>query len=202
MKRTYVIRAMFFASLVLISLAGCTSNHRDLNGNPYEPPKPAPELNLRTPSGDTFDLSTLQGDIVLVYFGYTYCPDVCPTTLAEVKLIFERLGDRAARVHLIMVTVDPDRDTPEVLSAYLHRFNPRFLGLWGQGEILERVLTSYGVFAQKEPSDDPDHYLVSHTARLFLIDQQGMLRTNYTFGTPPEDIHADLEFLLGAETGS
>jgi protein SCO1/2 len=202
MKRSYVIRAIFLTSLILASLPGCSGKPRNLNGSPYEPPKPAPALDLQTLAGDTFDLSTLQGDIVLVYFGYTYCPDVCPTTLAEVKLIFEQLGDQAERVHLIMVTVDPERDTPQVLNAYLDRFNPRFLGLWGQGEKLERVLSSYGVFAQKEPSDDPDHYLVSHSARLFIIDQEGMLRSNYSFGTPREDILSDIEYLLEEESGS
>jgi cytochrome oxidase Cu insertion factor (SCO1/SenC/PrrC family) len=118
MKRSYVIRAIFLTSLILASLPGCSGKPRNLNGSPYEPPKPAPALDLQTLAGDTFDLSTLQGDIVLVYFGYTYCPDVCPTTLAEVKLIFEQLGDQAERVHLIMVTVDPERDTPQVLNAW------------------------------------------------------------------------------------
>ncbi|MGD2162215.1 MAG: SCO family protein, partial [Anaerolineales bacterium] len=133
------------------------------------------------------------------YFGYTYCPDICPTTLAEVKLVFEELGDRAEDINLIMVTVDPERDTPEVLQTYLNRFHPRFLGLWGEGRQLEDVMAAYGVFAQKEPSDDPDQYLVSHTARLFLIDQQGYLRTNYSFGTPREEILSDLTLLLDEE---
>jgi protein SCO1/2 len=114
-------------------------------------------------------------------------------------LIFEQLGEASDKLHLVMVTVDPERDTAEVLRKYLDRFHPNFIGLRGEGEALEDVKASYGVFAQKEPSDDPDRYLVSHTARLFLIDQSGMLRTNYPFGTPREQILSDIETLLDEE---
>lgn len=182
--------------LLLALLAGCSNSTRSLHGSPYTPSRPAPELDLQTTSGEPVTLSAYSGTIVLVYFGYTFCPDICPTTLADVKLIFEQLGERAEKVHMIMVTVDPERDTPDVLQTYLGRFDARFLGLRGEGQKLDNVLSSYGVFAQKEASDDSGQYLVSHTARLFLIDQQGMLRTNYTFGTDREDILSDLEFLL------
>ena len=185
--------------IVMAFLACCSVATYTFNGSPYDPPRPAPDLELQRASGGAFDLEEFSGDIVLIYFGYTYCPDICPTTLADVKLILEQLGDHADRVHMVMVTVDPDRDQPEFLRTYLDRFNPGFVGLWGQGEELENILTSYGVFAQKEPSEDPDRYLVSHTARLFLIGPQGSLRTNYTFGTPREEILADLEYLITEE---
>lgn len=197
-----ITRLIKFSLFILSLLAGCSSPIRPLNGSPYTPPRAAPELNLETTSGEPFTLSEFSGDIVLVYFGYTFCPDICPTTLADVKLIFEKLGERAEQVHMIMVTVDPDRDSPEVLRTYLQRFDPRFLGLRGEGEELEAVMSSYGVFAQKEASDDAERYLVSHTARLFLIDKQGNLRTNYSFGTAREEILADLELLLDEEPQS
>jgi protein SCO1/2 len=199
MRRQTPIPILLFSLSLLVILSGCSSQNRSLNGSPYEPPIEAPALNLLTLSGDPFSMSEYRGEIVLLYFGYTYCPDICPTTLADVKLIFEQLGDSANNIHLIMVTVDPERDTPDVLRAYLNRFHPRFMGLRGKGEQLDNVLASYGVFAQREPSDDPDRYLVSHTARLFLIDQQGLMRTNYSFGTPREDILADLDQLLNEE---
>lgn len=185
--------------IALALLVGCSSGPYRFGGSPYNPPRPAPALDLERTSGDAFNLSDFSGDIVLVYFGYTYCPDICPTTLADVKLILDGLGEQADHVHMVMVTVDPERDKPELLRTYLDRFNPDFIGLWGQDDALQNVLDSYGVFAQKEPSEDPDRYLVSHTARLFLIGPQGRLRTNYTFGTPREEILADLEYLTTEE---
>lgn len=187
------------ASLVLICAAlitGCAGGTRALHGSVYNPPQAAPAINLQTTSGTSFKLSSFKGDILLLYFGYTFCPDVCPTTLADVKLIFEEIGQHAEDIHLAMITVDPERDTPEVLNDYLRRFHPQYIGLRGQGEQLDQVMSAYGVFAQKDPSHDPDRYLVSHTARLFLIDQQGVLRTNYPFGAPRETILADINLLL------
>lgn len=191
----YPLKAILVCLFSLFLLT-CTSRSPELHGSIYDPPRPAPELELQSTTGEAFSLSSVTGDVVLVYFGYTYCPDICPATLAEVKLIFEELGDQSDRLQLIMVTVDPQRDTPQVLRDYLGRFHPRFTGLWADGEQLERVMSEYGVFAQIEPSDDPDRYLVSHTARLFLLDQDGMLRTNYPFGTARNEIRADLELLL------
>ncbi|MGD8552289.1 MAG: SCO family protein [Anaerolineales bacterium] len=199
MKKLRFAQFLMLTISLIVFLSGCSRANRSLNGSPYDPPRPAPDLELLTMTGEPFSLSDDRGKIVLVYFGYTYCPDICPTTLAEVKLVFEELGDRAEDINLIMVTVDPERDTPGVLQTYLNRFHPRFLGLWGEGRQLEDVMAAYGVFAQKEPSDDPDQYLVSHTARLFLIDQQGYLRTNYSFGTPREEILSDLTLLLDEE---
>lgn len=192
-----LLTLMFLFTYVL--LTSCSGTERTLHGSPYEPARPAPGIPLQTVDGEEFDLYTLRGDIVLVYFGYTYCPDICPTTLADVKLIYEELGEVGVNLHLIMVTVDPERDTPDVLRTYLARFHPNFLGLHGEDDRLDEVMASYAVFAQKEPSDDPDRYLVSHTARLFLIDQNGVLRTNYPFGTPRDEILTDLERLITEE---
>ncbi len=200
MKNRCQYLLVLFISLTTALLASCSTDPRALHGSPYDPPRPAPELSLQNVSGDEFELSRYDGDIVLVYFGYTYCPDICPTTLADVKLIFEELGEAGDDLHLIMVTVDPERDTEEVLRTYLDRFHPNFIGLRDEGETLEDVMAAYAVFAQKEPSEDPARYLVSHTARLFLIDQSGMLRTNYPFGTPREEILSDIELLLAEET--
>ena len=196
---TRYLRASAAGVFFAILISACASTLPSLHGSVYNPPREAPPLNLQTTSGADFELSSYAGDVVLVYFGYTYCPDVCPATLAQVKLAFETLGSQADELHLVMVTVDLDRDTPQVLQDYLGRFHPEFVGLRGESDALESVLADYGVFAQKEPSDDADAYLVTHTARLFVIDRDGLLKTNYTFGTPLEEIQADLKVLLSEQ---
>jgi protein SCO1/2 len=191
----------FVRSLVLIVfclLAGCSQGSVELHGSPYQAPKPAPEFTLSSTTGSDFHLDEQRGRLVLLYFGYTFCPDICPATLAELHQVLqtEQIGPDQAIV--VMITVDPDRDSLSHLSKYLARFDPEFIGLRAEGETLESVLAAYGVYAEKDPDSDPGQYLVTHTARVFLIDAQGFLRTNYSFGTPIEDIQIDLQNLKGS----
>lgn len=137
---------------------------------------------------------------MLLYFGYTFCPDVCPSTLVNVRHIMDELGDSSQDVIFVMLTVDPARDSPEILREYLSRFHPRFVGLWGEGEDLEAVKQAYGVFSEIDPKSEPANYLISHTARIFLIDQGGLLRTGYAFGTPNEEILSDIMYLFKGES--
>ena len=182
--------------LALALLAGCSPAAVELHGSPYQDPAPAPGFTLPSSTGSTFDLANERGRIVLLYFGYTFCPDVCPATLAEIRQIFDQEPGLMDSTALAMVTVDPERDTLPVLREYLARFNPEFIGLRAEGDELDSLLDAYGVFAERDPESDPEYYLVTHTARLFLIDSQGLLRTSYAFGTPIEEIKADLHVLL------
>lgn len=207
------------ATLVLITgvalmLAACSPAH-ELHGSPYQDPRPAPDLDLTTTEGDPFRLDEHRGDVIMLFFGYTSCPDVCPTTNANAAKIFERLGEHAAHVEYVFVTVDPNRDDPQAIREYLDKFHSGFIGLYGESEDLERIKSAYGVFA--EPDDtaadghDHDHeqegaqthdhggdnYTVTHTSRIFLVDPEGRLVTNYTMGTANEDIIADITYLLG-----
>lgn len=132
----------------------------------------------------------------MVFFGYTSCPDVCPATLSEVKWVFQQMGAGVDQVEFLFVTVDPERDTPEVIAEHLDRFSPRFVGLWGTEEELARAREVYGVYAARDPSE-ADFYTMTHTSRIFLIDQDGLLRTNYTFDETAETILTDVSSLLG-----
>jgi protein SCO1/2 len=133
-----------------------------------------------------------------MFFGYTSCPDVCPTTLAEARWVLEGLGDDADRVIFLFTTVDPERDTPEVLGTYVAAFHPAIVGLTGAPDVLAAVRQDYGIFAEKEVLEgSATDYIVNHTARLFLVDTEGRLRLSYSFGTPPEDILEDIRHLLG-----
>jgi protein SCO1/2 len=139
----------------------------------------------------------MRGDIVLLFFGYTSCPDVCPTTLSEMKRVLAELGSNAGQVQVIFVTVDPERDTPQKLRDYVSIFNPAFIGLSGSMEELQEVWSDYGVYREEEQlPNSATGYLVNHTARVYLIDRDGNLRLSYSFGTPTDDFVHDLKILF------
>lgn len=166
-------------------------------GTLYEPALPAPEIALTLDDGSNFRLSEQRGKVALLFFGYTSCPDVCPITLSELRKVDEELGKNANQVQVVFVTVDPERDTPDKIQEYVSIFNPSFVGLSGSMEELEPVWKDYGVYREiEEVSTSAAGYLVNHTARVYLIDQDGNLRLSYSFGTPTDDIVHDLKILF------
>jgi protein SCO1/2 len=189
-------KAPILLLLMLGITAGCAASGQTLHGNVYENPGQAPDFTLPSTTGTDFTLSGETGNLVLLYFGYTFCPDICPATLAQLRLVISDANVDPSQMRVVMITVDPARDTLPVLKEYLARFNPAFIGLRGEGTQLERVLAAYGVYAAIDPESDPENYLMTHTARVFLIDPNGQLVTNYSFDTPLEDIQQDIENLL------
>lgn len=162
-----------------------------------EPYPPAPEFVLTRDDGTSFQLSENRGDIVLLFFGYTSCPDVCPTTLAELNQALERLKDEDAdRVQVVFITVDPERDTPERAQEYVNHFNTSFVGLSGTEEELSKVWDDYGVFREIVDGESAAGYIVNHTARVTLIDGAGNLRVSFAFDLPVDDIVHDLKLIL------
>ena len=176
---------------VLIS----TKRHT-FQGSLIENPAPAADFELVDQDGQIFRLSEQKGNVVLAFFGYTHCPDVCPVTLSDFGKIRTRLGDRAERVEFVFITTDPERDTPEQINRYLSNFDAEIQGLTGQEQDLEKVWNAYGVYRELVDQQEPENYLVDHTARVYLIDQRGNLRVTYTFGTESEGIAADVSFIL------
>lgn len=189
-------RWLVLLGLIILLLAACQPYQ--FNGTQYPDPELAPDFELTTTDGDPFRLSDHQGRIVLMFFGYTSCPDVCPTTLAEARRVLEGLGDDPDQVKFVFITVDPERDTPQVLGTYVSAFHPSIVGLTGSTDKLAAVRQDYGIFAEKEVLEgSAAGYIVSHTARVILVDAEGRLRLSYAFGTPPEDILEDIHHLLG-----
>jgi protein SCO1/2 len=177
---------------------GSSDDEDGYHGLLLEPLEAAPDLVARDQDGNPFDRD---GRALLLFFGYTNCPDVCPITLADYVRVKELLGDRADEVRFAMIAVDPDRDTPQVLRDYLDHFDPSFKGLRiDSAEELEATEAAFGVFAnaltEGDRSDLAEGYLVSHTDHSFLIDQQGRLAVLYRYGTSPTDIAEDIEKLL------
>jgi len=166
-------------------------------GASYVEPYPlAPDFELTRPNGETFRLSDQRGKVVLLFFGYTACPDVCPTTMAEMNLALLKIPEKASRVQVVFVSVDPERDTPQAAQEYVGRFNQNFIGLSGPQAVLEGVWKDYGVFREEVESDSAAGVIINHTARVTLIDQQGNMRLSYGFGTPIDDIVHDLNLIL------
>ncbi len=190
---------LFLFVLTLLSV-GCQSTY-EFKGTVLDPPKPLADFELQTTTGESFHLSDTAGDFTLVYFGYTFCPDVCPLTLADIRKALAKLDEvDRARVHVVFISVDPERDTPEALARYLSAFDPTFIGLTDDYAKIETVMDDFGAFAQKDDTtESAAGYLVGHTSNIFLINPNNELSVLYSFGFVPEDLQSDLEYLLAQE---
>ena len=200
MDRRIILVGLFSFLLVGVVAAGVFlfSKPDSFRGTMYaEPYPPAPEIELPRDNGASFRLSEMRGNTVLLFFGYTSCPDVCPTTMAELKQALEKLSEEdAKRVQVLFVTVDPARDTPERVQEYVNHFNSDFIGLSGKESELAEVWKDYGVFRENVDGNSAAGYLVDHTARVTLIDKRGNLRLSFAFDTPVDNIVHDLKLLL------
>lgn len=196
------ILSVGFVSLLVVILAALAvfwfGQPASFRGTSYgQPYPPAPPFELTRANGEIFRLADQRGKIVLLFFGYTSCPDVCPTTMAEMKQVVDALGDRADVVRVVFISVDPDRDTPQKVQAYANHFNETFIGLSGSMEELQKIWHAYGIYRAVIQTDASAlGYLVDHTARIMLIDADGNLRLSYGFQTPVEDIVHDIKLLL------
>lgn len=159
--------------------------------------QPLTDFTLIANSGEPLQLSDLRGKYTLLTFGYTHCPDVCPTTLLEFRRVKQELGDAASGVNFVFVSVDPERDTPQVLDQYVRRFDPSFIGLQGDDAVLQTVKDEYGmIYALRENPDSGTGYLVEHTASKYLIDPEGKLIRIYSFTTDAREIARELRKML------
>ena len=166
------------------------------HGTVIQSPDVVADFTLTSSTGDQLSLSDLRGKVVLLYFGYTFCPDACPTTLNELKKVPSALGDRADEVQVVMVTVDPQRDTPEVLREFLAHFDPSFLGLTGTEEEIMAAASPLGIYFAAHEGSPATGYLVDHTTSVLAIDKEGYLRLLYSFETPGEAIADDMRHLV------
>ena len=149
-------------------------------------------MRLAGDGGETVSLESYRGKVVLMYFGYTFCPDICPASLAELADAMELLGDRADDVQVVMVSVDPARDTPDVLADYMDHFDPRFVGLTGTDAEIAGVADSYGVFYEAQEGTAATGYLVDHLASVIVIDGDGRWVEILSYGTSSEQIASDV----------
>lgn len=194
MKR-WIIGAAF-----VLALAGCqpdapppTFQATDITGVPF-----AGDFTLTDHNGQVRTLADFKGKAVAVFFGYIHCPDVCPTTLSDFSRALEDLGPDAERVQVIFVTVDPKRDTPDLLKQFVPAFNPGFLGMYTDEQSLRQLAKEFKIVYQKSAVKGADDYLIDHSAGTYVYDPKGRLRLLVPYGSPPESIAQDLKTLLSS----
>ena len=156
------------------------------------------ELRLADQDGKPRALTDFRGKVVVVSFGFTHCPDVCPATLADLASARKQLGSDASQVQVLFVTVDPKRDSAELLKQYVPAFDPTFIGLRGDEAATERAKKDFHVFSEERPTKPGEAYTVDHSAQMYVIDRAGRMRLLWNPGTLPAVMVSDLRILLNS----
>jgi protein SCO1 len=184
------------AATALLLLTGCAPEGPKFKSSDITGANFGHELALNDHTGRARTLADYRGKAVVVFFGYTQCPDFCPTTLSELAETMKRLGPEADRVQVLFVTVDPERDTREILAQYVPAFDPRFVGMYGDAAATERAAKEFKVIYQKQPGATPGSYTMDHSAGTYIFDPQGRLRLYVSYGQGPDVLTHDLHELL------
>ena len=192
--------ALLLAAALVSGLAACSAEAPKFRSTDISGAAFGKELALTGHDGKPRTLADFRGKLVVLSFGFTHCPDICPTTLAELAAVLKKLGPDAARVQVLFVTVDPERDTPEVLAKYVPAFDPGFLGLSGDAAATQRVAKEFKIFYEKRPAAAPGAYSVDHSGQSFVLDAKGQLRLFTRHDRIAADLADDLRALL-AEKG-
>jgi protein SCO1/2 len=184
--------------LFLLLLVGCQrfgTSKLDLKGSDLTGTSLGGDFTLTAHDGKSRSLADYRGKVVALFFGYTHCPDVCPTTLLEYAAVAKKLGKDADKLQVIFVSVDPERDTPAIMASYVPHFNPAFVGMTGSKQQVGKVMKMYQVVAQKIPTAD-GNYSIDHSAGSYLLDQDGRVRVYEPYGSSIAAITHDIQQLL------
>lgn len=195
-KRWLLPAGGLLTGLIIIAALYIWLKPHTFGGTLLQSPQPAYDFSLRGPENKEIRLSDYQGKIVLLFFGFTHCPDVCPTTMANLRKVIDLLGADGKKVQVVLITVDPGRDTPERLKSYAEQFNPTFVGLTGEPDEIMQTASAYGVSFEILPNVDPHMYFMSHTATVMLIDPKGNLRVVYPYGVDKQILTDDIRYIL------
>ncbi len=195
-----VIGVLLAAALALL-VAGCAPSAPKFRASDVTGSAIGKDFALTDFNGKPRTLEDFRGKVVVVFFGYTHCPDVCPTTLAELAETMKRLGAAADNVQVLFITVDPARDTPQVLAQYVPAFDKRFLGLRGDADALAQTASDFKVIYQKQPGATPGSYTMDHSAGTYIYDTRGRLRLYASYGLGTDVFVHDIGALL-AEGGA
>ena len=187
----------FFIALLLIGLSACSPKPEFKNIDITGSAAFGKDFSLIDPDGKVRTLADFKGKVVVMFFGYTQCPDICPTTLTEMQQVMTLLGPQSDKVQVLFVTVDPERDTAAILKQYVPSFDPRFLGLRPADEAaLEKVAKDFKIYYKKVPGTSPGSYTMDHTAGSYAFDPLGRFRLYIKHAQGPETLAHDLKELL------
>ena len=192
MTTTWLFRFVLLALL----LAACSPEAPKFRSTDITGADFGKELTLTGHDGKPRTLADFRGKAVVLFFGYTHCPDICPTTLVEMAGVMKKLGKDAARVQVVFVTVDPERDTPEVLGKYVPAFDAGFLGMSGDAAATQRAAQEFKIFYEKRAGSTPSAYTVDHSGQSYVIDPQGRMRLFVRHDRISQDLAGDLRTLL------
>jgi len=191
------------AVLVAITLSACSpaqnspsNNVAPLFGTDITGADFAQTLNLTDHQGHSRQLADYRGKVIALFFGYTHCPDVCPTTMLEMANAMKLLGAQADEVQVLFVTLDPERDTPEVLANFVPSFDSRFVGLYGTPAQTAETANNFKIFYSKQLEPGKSGYTIDHSAGVYVFDKQGKIRTYLKYGQKPDEIASDIKQLL------
>jgi protein SCO1/2 len=184
------------AGLVAVCLAACSPGAPTFQGADVTGVSFGRDFHLTDHNGKPRSLADFRGKAVVIFFGYTQCPDYCPTTMSELAAAMTELGSDASRVQVLFITVDPERDTRELLAQYVPAFNPTFLGLYGDAAATAATAKEFKVLYQKEPGPTPSTYTLDHSAGTFIYDPQGRLRVFEAYGKGPDVLAHDIRAVL------
>jgi protein SCO1 len=182
-------------ALGALLLAAC-NQQTGFQGSDVTGSKFGRDFHLTDHTGKARALADFRGKVVVIFFGYTQCPEECPTTLSRLAAAMQKLGRDAARVQVLLVTVDPERDTPQLLSQYVPAFNPTFLGLYGDAAATAEVAKEFKVLYQKQPGPTPGTYSMDHSTGTFIFDREGRLRVYESYAQGPDALAHDIRALL------
>jgi len=194
------VRRRFLCALALLALVGCGAGGPKFESSDVTGSSFGHDFTLEDPDGRQRTLADFRGKAVVVFFGYTQCPDVCPATLATLAEAMKRLGPDADRVQVLFITVDPERDTAALLKQYVPAFDPHFLGLRGDAAATARTAKEFRIIYQKVPGPAPGSYTMDHSAGSYVFDPQGRLRLFVSNGQGPDVFAHDLRELLRASS--
>jgi protein SCO1 len=188
------LRILAFA--VVSMAAGCHTGQTSFQSTDITGADFGKAFSLTDHDGRQRSLDDFRGKVVVMFFGFTHCPDVCPTTLAELAGAVKRLGPEGEKVQVLLVTIDPERDTPEILARYVTAFNPRFLALRGNADETARVAKEFKVIYQKVAGTREENYAMDHSAGSYIFDRQGRLRLYVGYGRGADVFAHDIDLLL------
>lgn len=182
-------------ALVLLASAAHAADGK-LKAGTFDPPRLSPDFALEGSDGTALKLSRYRGKVVMLGFGFTNCPEICPTTLSRLAKARKKLGGEGKDLQVVYVTVDPERDNPERMRTYLTRFDPSFIGATGTPAQLAQVQKEFGIHAARKLGKDPASYAIDHSSFVYLIDRAGSLRALMPYGRSAEDFAHDAAILL------